>query len=240
MKKRSRTFAHSRRREEAGDAVPRTQPRYLGCYVAAAMLAFAANAFAANEPVPVHATKGGALEYLADARGNRVPDFSHAGYAGGGVPLPLLPPRVTVSPVEGDDGARIQAAIDYVSSLELDANGFRGAVQLTTGRFDVAGQIRIAASGVVLRGSGAEAGGTVLVATGTDRRTLIEVAGADRRRKLAEPVAVTDNYVPVNAKTLRVAHAKRFSVGQSVVVERASTSEWIETIGMDWAPGRQN
>lgn len=204
------------------------------------MLALAASAFAANEPVPVHATKTGALEYLADARGNRVPDFSHAGYAGGGVPLPLLPTRVTVSPVEGDDGARIQAAIDYVSSLELDANGFRGAVELTAGRFEVAGQIRIAASGVVLRGSSAEPGGTVIIATGTDRRTLIEVAGKDRRRNLAEPVAVTDNYVPVGAKTVRVAGAGKFAVGQRVAIERASTPEWIKAIGMDRAPGRQN
>lgn len=35
----------------------------------------------------------GRLEYPADAAGNRIPDFSHAGYRGGGVPLPPYPRR---------------------------------------------------------------------------------------------------------------------------------------------------
>ena len=87
----------------------------------------------------------GRLVYAADARGNRIPDFSHAGYAGG-VIIPDVPVRVVVPPGPGDNGPRIQAAIDFVSQLEPDANGFRGAVLLLAGRHEVGGQLRIGVS----------------------------------------------------------------------------------------------
>src|ERR1051326_5393317 len=76
----------------------------------------------------VYSTTNG-LVYEKDERGNRIPDFSYAGYRGGGVALPDVSARVIVSPVAGDNGPRIQAAIDYVSGLPLGEDGFRGAVQ---------------------------------------------------------------------------------------------------------------
>src|SRR5262249_22202075 len=79
----------------------------------------------------VHPGKDGKLVYAADDRGNRVPDFSGCGYKGGGVALPSPPVKATVTPGgSGDDGSRIQAAIDAVSRLPPDKNGFRGAVLL--------------------------------------------------------------------------------------------------------------
>src|SRR5262245_28704664 len=75
----------------------------------------------------VYSGADGRLVYAADARGNRIPDFSHAGYAGGAA-IPDVPVRVVVPPAAGDNGPRIQAAIDFVSHLSPDANGFRGAV----------------------------------------------------------------------------------------------------------------
>lgn len=219
---------------------PRRFLRTVGVAVVAFVVASGAvTAFAANEPVPVRENDDGRLEYLADARGNRVPDFSHAGYGGGGVALPVVPARVRVAPVDGDDGAAIQAALDYVAALPLDARGWRGAVELAPGRFEIAGQLRLTASGVVLRGAGTNAGGTTLIATGTDRRALIEVAGADRPRALAPAVKVTDSYVPVGATRLHVAKPDAFAAGTRVRVERESTEAWIKLLGMDWAPGRQ-
>ena len=70
----------------------------------------------------------GKLIYHADERGNRVPDFSHCGYAGGDRPIPDAPIRVVVSAKNGDCTGRIQRAIDYVGSLPADTNGLRGAV----------------------------------------------------------------------------------------------------------------
>lgn len=94
------------------------------------------------------------LQYTADARGNRIIFFSHAGYKGGGVRIPDGRIARTVKATAGDNTAQIQAAIDEVSKLALDTTGFRDVVLLGRGTYDVAGSIRISASGIVLRGSG--------------------------------------------------------------------------------------
>src|SRR5206468_1046060 len=124
---------------------------------AACGLAFAA------EPRYVSPGGDGRLVYEADARGNRVPDFSHCGYLGGGVTIPDVPVRVRVPVVPGDATARIQAAIDYVAKLPTDERGLRGAVLIEAGHHGIAGQLRITASGVVVRGRGQGPDGTVLV-----------------------------------------------------------------------------
>src|SRR4051794_6251949 len=54
----------------------------------------------------------GKLAYTADEQGNTIPDFSHAGYGGGGVPIPTVSIKETVWPVAGDNTANLQAAID--------------------------------------------------------------------------------------------------------------------------------
>jgi hypothetical protein len=70
------------------------------------------------------------LHYKTDSLGNRIMDFSQAGYGGGGVRLPVSPVAVTLAPSGGDDTPAIQAAIDQVSAMPPDARGFRGAVLL--------------------------------------------------------------------------------------------------------------
>jgi hypothetical protein len=162
--------------------------------------------------------------------------FSHCGYGGGGVPIPGVPVRVVVGPRQGDNGPRIQAAIDYVSGLRPHANGFRGAVLVLAGRHEISGCLRILASGVVLRGQGQGPAGTVLVATGTDRRTLIQVAGKSDRKLADGPAfAVADAYVPVGAYRLRL-DRKGLRPGDTVLVEHPSTKEWIAALGMDRFP----
>src|SRR4051794_27912431 len=67
----------------------------------------------------------GKLNYKKTETGDRIMDFSYAGYMGGGVALPDVPVKRTVQPTgEKDDTALIQAAIDDVSKLPL-INGFR-------------------------------------------------------------------------------------------------------------------
>lgn len=175
-------------------------------------------------------------------------DFSTAGYAGGGVTLPRVPAKFAVQPTGGDDTAIIQAAIDAVAKLPLDAQGFRGAV-LLRGKFRVAGQLKIEASGIVLRGEDA----TTLTATGQSRRTLIEVRGKTQRT-VGPALKVTDETVPAGAKTLTVANSEGLAPGARVLVRRPSTREWIEAIKandypvvgqyrearLDWTPGSRD
>ncbi|MCC5925891.1 MAG: BNR repeat-containing protein [Bacteroidetes bacterium] len=118
-----------------------------------------------NFSVIAHPGPDGRMRYTPDFRGNRLPDFSLVGYRNG-MDLPEVPVMMVVesrsalyeagnvtSP-HGDDTERIQAAIDAVSSLPLDENGFRGAVLLKSGIYEIAGTLHIRASGVVLRGEG--------------------------------------------------------------------------------------
>src|SRR5262249_1920356 len=108
----------------------------------------------------------GRLQYQALPNGDQIMDFSYAGYMGGGVGLPNVPARQTVNPSGGDDTAAIQAAINAVSALPPDENGFRGAVLLVPGTFNCSAALNISTSGVVLRGSGSGANGTIINATG--------------------------------------------------------------------------
>lgn len=181
----------------------------------------------------------GRLVYEQNERGNRVPDFSNAGYGGGGVTLPDVPVRATVEPGDGDDGERIQAAIDEVSAIDPDEGGFRGAVLLRRGEYEVAGSLFIRHSGVVLRGEGQDADGTIIRATGDDRRTVIQVTGEGRAREVpGSRQRIADDYVPVGARSFRLEEAGGFSVGDNVAVFRPSTAEWISAIGMDEIPPR--
>jgi hypothetical protein len=116
------------------------------------------------------------LRYSEDALGNRIPDFSYCGYHGANAPIPSVPVRVTVAPDRGDDRQRIQQAVDYVAGLPADQNGFCGAVLLERGEFQVDRSIRIAVSGVVLRGSGAGADGTTIRAIQRDRSTAATIS----------------------------------------------------------------
>ncbi len=182
----------------------------------------------------VYAGADGKLVYDRDARGDRIPDFSHAGYRGGDAPIPNVPAAVSVAPPKGDATRILQAAIDAVSARPVDANGFRGAVCLKPGRYEVDGQLKLAAGGVVLRGSGPDR--TILVASGRDRRTPIVVRGrADRQ--LGPPIPIADEYVPAGTMTI-AAKGHAFKVGDTIRIEHPSTKEWIAALGMDRFPSK--
>ncbi|MFG2844554.1 peptidoglycan-binding protein [Kitasatospora sp. NPDC048296] len=180
------------------------------------------------------------LVYGHDAQGNRIPDYSYAGYGGGGVPLPTnVPVKATVPAPSGqDDTAAVQAAINQVSALPPGADGFRGAVQLGRGTYRIAGTLTITASGVVLRGASANAADTTLAASGATSRILLTVGGSSAYTAVGSPQAVTDDYVPVGGQSLDLASAAGFKVGDEIVIERPTTQAWIDALGMQnaWQP----
>jgi hypothetical protein len=181
---------------------------------------------------PVDVDAKGKLIYAPDSLGNRVPDFSYCGYMASEKEIPTTAVKVIVPVKTGDATLRIQAALDYVASLPVDNNGFRGAVLLEKGTYEVLGGLQIKASGVVLRGSGMGEDGTILLGAGDDRQTLIRIVGKNDKKE-NNKITVADNYVPVNATTLTLASVTNLKVGDDIVIQRPSTKEWIQTLGTE-------
>ena len=160
---------------------------------------------------------GGKLQYRADERGNRIMDFSHAGYRGGGVRLPSPPAIKTLKPVEGDNTAHIQAALDA-----------GGVVLLAAGTYELAGSLSITKSNTVLRG----ANGAVVRLTGKPHRFL-SIRGAGNWQTEGPSAAITDSYVPSGADSFTVDDASAFKPGDAVLIRRSVTDAWIHFMGMD-------
>lgn len=179
-------------------------------------------------------------------------DFSHAGYRGGGVPLPHTPATILVAPGPGDDTDRIMAAVKIVEHLPENEDGRRGVVQLDAGEFQIAGQIRLGVGGVVLRGAGSDDAGTRLIATGHDRRAVIRIDTPTRQTPAAAEGRPVAGAVPVGATRIPLATVQGLAIGDAVVVRRPSTAAWITSLGMDafvgwrpegrlnWAPGSRD
>lgn len=205
----------------------------------------------------VYPGNDGKLVYkAADGKGNKIVDFSYAGYRGGGVALPKITgPVVNVAPVAGDDTANIQAAIDQVAAMPIDpATGYRGVVQLSEDTYQVKGgeagvrdgrHLFIEDSGIILRGMGKnEVGGTTIKATGNiggenHPPIVIEVKGNGNRQEVdGTRRGITDTYVPRGARSFSVSDPSVFAVGNKIIVERVTSQSWIDHIGMDKCDNR--
>lgn len=230
--------------------------------IVAALLLTALAAVTSAAVPTVSVGPDGKLIYIADERGNVIPDFSNCGYGGGGIRLPeaaAIAAKVTLHPVEnaGDDAPRIQEAIDSVGKLPLDASGFRGAVLLARGTYRIMTAVQVSRSGVVLRGEGeAAADGTTLVAVGTLHRAIINLGGAGKvgdddgerpppdraaaRTAAGKARRINQAHVPVGARALTLDDAAGLKPGDEVTIHRPSTAEWVHDLGMDQIPPRKD
>ena len=216
-----------------------TSQRLIPLVAALALAAAGTSADQARQPKSewVYPGADGKLVYKTTPAGDRIMDFSHAGYMGGGVKLPDVPVMQTVKPSGGDDTATIQAALDAIAALS-PKDGFRGAVLLGPGTFTCTGTIRISADGVVLRGSGSggEQRSTLkLVGKPHNAITVSGKAGSKSAEALAKGLQTTiaDKYVPSGARSFTVTDAKGFAAGDIIAVRKPVTASWVKFMQMD-------
>lgn len=186
----------------------------------------------------VHAGPDGKLIYKATPAGDRILDFSSAGYMGGGVSLPVVAVKRTVHPSgKPDDTETIQHALDEVAAMPLEGS-FRGAVLLSSGVFTCSNTVYISASGIVLRGSGSGPNGGITtikmagarhVAIAT--RTTQDRAPKDDANALRSFIA--DDYVPSGTASFSARDAHGFRVGDVIEIRRPVTAAWVKFMGMD-------
>ncbi len=179
---------------------------------------------------------------------NILPDFSNVGYMDGavGVPVGEVPVKITLDPTpSGEDRTRIQAAIDQVCNMPLDANGFRGAVLLKKGTYrlndgtipvlsdGMGDALRIWASGVVLRGEGQGADGTILYSDFAKNHTMIILEPVSQSTSETNLTRITDAYVGTGAKTFTVADASSYAVGDNIMVRFTPNATWFSDLKVD-------
>ena len=194
---------------------------------------------------------GGRLTYAVDGEGNRIPDYSYAGYRYGQAAIPVVPEVRRLSRVSGDNTARIQQALDQVGARTPDANGIRGALVLGPGTYEIRGTLRVNRSGVVLRGSGdgsSSSSNTILRATGdTPHQRPVVVLGSGNANwtESSARTSITDPVVRVGARSFTVASASGLAVGDAIVVHHPSTAAWIDAVDgggtvndAPWTPGQ--
>jgi len=180
------------------------------------------------------------LSYNSDAEGNKIPDFSLAGYKNSNSDIPSNIPVVKIlSPISGDNTANIQAAIDSVAAMPLQANGFRGVLFLSKGTYNVAGKIRVNASGIVIRGEGDgddDSNSTIILGTGNvpAQRTVI-VAGGGATNYWSGEIPnsrsnITSDIVYSGDKEFYIENASAYSVGDNIIIYHPCTDLWLQKI----------
>ena len=173
----------------------------------------------------------GKLTYKTLERGDKIMDFSYAGYMGGGVSLPAAPVKITLVPSAGDNTDAIQDAINKVSVMPV-VNGLRGAVLLSPGVYACEKPLSINTSGVILRGSGSGKEGTIINMTGAPH-TCIVVNGGPSIQTTGTSTTISDAYVPSGTRTFTVADPSGFAAGDTILINRPVTAAWLAFMGMD-------
>jgi hypothetical protein len=192
--------------------------------------------FSLPAEVPLVKEENGKLVYSKIESGDRIPDFSYCGYKGGGIAFPDVQVQVTLNPnPSGDDTKRIQKALDEVEEKTLDKDGIRGAVLLKAGTYRVEGTLKLSRSGVILRGEGQNTNGTIIIATGTKKRSLIQISGSKMGKDEIPGTrkTIAQDYVPLGSRSFKLVSADSLEKGDDIIVYRPATKEWIKTLEMD-------
>ncbi len=194
---------------------------------------------------------GPELKYIKTERGDQICDFSYAGYGGGGVAFPTSNNKKTVGVSNGDASDAIQSAINQVASMPL-VEGVRGVVELSAGTYNCSKTIAIKTSGIILRGAGMAAGGTVIKLTGkphigielahevstgdgkeSKKKSKADAASEGKAKSQGKPIKIADDYVPSGTRLLNLEQVNGLKVGDTIEISRDATKAWIHFMEMD-------
>jgi hypothetical protein len=173
------------------------------------------------------------LEYVSDSEGNRIPDFSNAGYRGADAQLPGITRVITTIPA----GASLATINSAIANASVSATN-PGVIQLSAGTYTISGTILINKPGLVLRGAGdGRSGGsatvirqtntgagiiTIDVNGGTDDSFSSEVAGSRSN--------ITTQRVTVGSRTFDVANGSLYTVGDNIIITHPKDARWINAV----------
>lgn len=174
----------------------------------------------------------GELIMVSDSLGNQIPDFSYAGYMSSEKKIPTIVAKIFVPKQQGDATAVIQSAIDYVTTLKPNSDGFKGAVLLDKGVFKINGTLNINNSGVVLRGSGTSKNGTILLGTGINRKAIIKIAGVDDM-EYQDTLELTNKYIPLGSHKIVLTNTSRLKPQDKICIKLPLNDNWIKTLKMN-------
>lgn len=179
--------------------------------------------------------------------GDRILDWSHCGYKQSEIPIPDVPVVETILPtsrdakpsgnmfypIGADNRDEIQAALDRVASRQNRADGTKGAVLLKKGTYYVGRSLHVG-SGVVLRGEGDGAHGTVLIfnTSGGEDAIIVEGNGPITEMDTSKKVRIAQEHLPSGSISLTLADANQFKAGDFVCVKKTVNKKWIEDLGM--------
>lgn len=195
----------------------------------------------------VQVDENGLITYNPDPDGYVIPDFSHAGYKGGGVDIPSVPVVKTIEPIAGDNTQHIQSAIDYVGSLPQDANGIRGALLLKAGEYRILGTLNVKYNGVVLRGEGQGAdvsSNTVIFALKNEiamrQRDVVLMGNKSqiwgKTQVSGTKTNIINDLVPVGATVFNVENSISYKVGDHIIIYHPCTQAWVEAVDRGGVP----
>ncbi|NDW09654.1 T9SS type A sorting domain-containing protein [Dysgonomonas sp. 520] len=193
----------------------------------------------------VQIDESGSLTYASDPDGFIIPDFSYAGYRGGGVEIPTIPVVKEISPIAGDNTSHIQAAIDEVGKRTPDANGFRGALLLKAGKYEMTGTLYVKYDGVVVRGVGngkSETNSTIIYAKGNmPHQRDVVVVGNTMQNRWNSKISGTqknimDDIVPVGATSFTVSSASPYQAGDLIAIYHPCSETWLKAIDYGGVP----
>ncbi len=177
---------------------------------------------------------GNKLLYNAyNEQGDKLSDFSYAGFYGGKIELPdtdKLPVAMVLSPSGTDDDTEmIQDAIDKVYNESSDSR--MKVIKLTAGKYYINSTGIKLNSGIVLSGEGQGPTGTIIYAKDPVSSDVITANGGSIKRS-SDKISITDSYIKSGSKIITVEDSTQFSVGDSVCIDHPSSPDWIAAMQM--------